>query len=122
LASERGRDLTPETLKLRWAAIRYLHRAAGCPVPTDDVAVSETLAGILRILAPKSPTTCDRALILAGFAGALSHLELAAIRVEQLEKTEHWLRLTLAPDQRFAGVSGVVPSPCGHTELCPRVH
>jgi hypothetical protein len=46
LASERGRGLTPETLKLRRAAIRYLHRAAGCPVPTDDVAVSETLAGI----------------------------------------------------------------------------
>ena len=38
LAGERGRELSPETLKLRRAAIRYLHRAAGCPVPTDDVA------------------------------------------------------------------------------------
>ena len=48
LAGERGRKLSPETLKLRRAAIRYLHRAAGCPVPTDDVCVSETIAGITR--------------------------------------------------------------------------
>ena len=34
LAGERGRKLSPETIKLRRAAIRYLHRAAGCPVPT----------------------------------------------------------------------------------------
>lgn len=48
LAGERLRGLTPETLKLRRAAIRYLHRAAGAPVPTDDACVSETLAGIQR--------------------------------------------------------------------------
>ena len=48
LAGERGRGLSPETLKLRRAAIRYLHRAAGCAVPTHDVCVSETLAGIQR--------------------------------------------------------------------------
>ena len=33
---------------LRRAAIRYLYRAASCPVPTDDVCGSETLAGIRR--------------------------------------------------------------------------
>ena len=53
LAGERGRNLSPETLKLRRAAIRYLHRAAGCPVPSDDVCVSETLAGIQRDAARK---------------------------------------------------------------------
>ena len=53
LAGERGRKLSPETLKLRRAAIRYLHRAAGCPVPTDDVCVSETMAGITRDAAHK---------------------------------------------------------------------
>ena len=54
LAGERGgKKLSPETLKLRRAAIRYLHRAAGCPVPTDDVCVSETLAGIQRDAARK---------------------------------------------------------------------
>ncbi len=112
--------LTPETLKLRRAAIRYLHRAAGCPVPTDDVAVSETLSGIHRQPRARAlprarrprrpPASCGRswrrslptcaasatgALLLVGFAGALRRSELAAIRVEHLEKTERGLRLTL---------------------------
>jgi hypothetical protein len=55
LAGEHGRKLSPETIKLRRAAIRYLHRTAGCPVPTDDVCVSETLAGIRREAAKKGP-------------------------------------------------------------------
>ena len=144
LAAERGRGLTPETLKLRRAAIRYLHRAAGCAVPTDDVAVSETLAGIRRqaarqgqtprkkvaatagilrqILAP-IPTDLrglrDCALILTGFAGALRRSELAAIRVEQLEKTERGLRLTLHQTKGSQTEAVIVPLPYGHTELCP---
>ena len=54
LAGGRDRKLSPETLNCvgrRFA--RYLHRAAGCPVPTDDVRVSETLAGIHREAARK---------------------------------------------------------------------
>ncbi len=144
LASERGRGLTPETLKLRRAAIRYLHRAAGCAVPTDDVAVSETLAGICRqaarqgfaprkkvaatagilrqILAPIPADLRglrDRAILLVGFAGALRRSELAAIRVEQLEKTERGLRLTLPQSKGSQTEAVVVPLPYGHTELCP---
>ncbi len=144
LASERGRGLTPETLKLRRAAIRYLHRAAGCAVPTDDVAVSETMAGISRQaarqgLAPRKKVAAtaailrqilapipddlrglrDRALLLTGFAGALRRSELAAIRVEQLEQTERGLRLTL-PQSKGAQTEAVtVPLPYGQTELCP---
>ena len=144
LASERGRGLTPETLKLRRAAIRYLHRAAGCPVPTDDVAVSETMAGISRhaarlgetprkkvaatasmlrqILAPIPDDLRglrDRALLLTGFAGALRRSELAMIRVEQLEKTERGLRLTLTQTKGSQTEAVTVPLPYGQTELCP---
>ncbi len=144
LAAERGRGLTPETLKLRRAAIRYLHRAAGCPVPTDDVAVSETLAGIRRQAAktgytPKKKVAAtagilrqilapipadlrgrrDRALLLVGFAGALRRSELAAIRVEQLEPTERGLRLTLPQSKGSQADAVIVPLPYGHTELCP---
>ena len=144
LASERGRGLTPETLKLRRAAIRYLHRAAGCAVPTDDVAVSETMAGISRqaarqgvvprkkvaatatilrqILAPIPDDLRglrDRALLLTGFAGALRRSELAAIRVEQLEKTERGLRLTLPQTKGSQTEAVTVPLPYGQTELCP---
>ncbi len=144
LAGERLRGLSPETLKLRRAAIRYLHRAAGCAVPTDDVAVSETLAGITRqaarlgqtpgkkvaatagilrqILAP-IPNDLrglrDRALLLTGFAGALRRSELAAIQVEQLEKTERGLRLTLPQSKGSQTAAVIVPLPYGQTELCP---
>jgi integrase len=144
LASERGRGLTPNTLKLRRAAIRYLHRAAGCAVPTDDVAVSDTLAGIRRqaarqgqtprkkvaatagilrqILAPIAGDLRglrDRALLLTGFAGALRRSELAAIRVEQLEKTERGMRLTLPQTKGSQADAVIVPLPYGQTELCP---
>lgn len=144
LASERGRGLTPVTLKLRRAAIRYLHRAAGCPVPTDDVAVSETLAGIrhhaarqgysprkkvaatdgiLRQILSPIPGDLrglrDRAVLLVGFAGALRRSELATIRVEQLEQTEHGLRLTLPQTKGSQAAAVMVPLPYGKTELCP---
>jgi site-specific recombinase XerC len=144
LASERGRGLTPETLKLRRAAIRHLHRAAGCAVPTDDVAVSETMAGISREAARQGQTPRkkvaatatilrqilaripddlrglrDRALLLTGFAGALRRSELATIRVEQLEKTERGLRLTLPQTKGAQTEAATVPLPYGQTDLCP---
>ncbi len=144
LAGERGRKLSPETIKLRRAAIRYLHRAAGCPVPTDDVCVSETLAGIRREAAKKGQVPRkkvaatvtvlrrllapipddlrglrDRAVLLVGFAGALRRSELAAIRFEQLEKTDRGIRLTLPQTKGEQADAVTVPLPYGDTELCP---
>lgn len=144
LAGERGRKLSPETLKLRRAAIRYLHRAAGCPVPTDDVCVSETMGGITRDAARKGEVPHkkvaatatvlrrllapipddlrglrDRALLLVGFAGALRRSELAAILFEHLEKTDRGLRLTLPQTKGEQAAAVTVPLPYGDTELCP---
>ena len=144
LAGERGRKLSPETLKLRRAAIRYLHRAAGCPVPTDDVCVSETMAGITRDaarkgLVPRKKVAAtvtilrrllapiggdarglrDRAILLVGFAGALRRSELAAIRFEHLEKTDRGIRLTLPHTKGEQTAAVTVPLPYGDTELCP---
>ena len=143
LAGERGGKLSPETLKLRRAAIRYLHRAAGCAVPTDDACVSETLAGIQRDAArgqlpPKKVAATanilrrllapiagdlrglrDRALLLVGFAGALRRSELAAIRLEHLEKTDRGIRLTLPHSKGDSAGAVTVPLPYGDTELCP---
>jgi integrase len=134
LAAERHRGLAPNTIDLRRAAIRYLHRAAGCPVPTDDACVSETVAGIRRhaagrgelpakkvaatatilhqILAPIPDDLRgrrDRAVILVGFAGALRGSELAPIRAEQLEKTERGLRLT--PPTKGSQTDAVIVPP-----------
>jgi integrase len=61
----------------------------------------------------------DRALLLTGFAGALRRSELAAIRVEHLEKTERGLRLTLPQTKGSQAEAVTVPLPYGHTELCP---
>ena len=144
LAGERVRKLSPETLKLRRAAIRYLHRAAGCPVPTDDVCVSETMAGITRdaarkgivprkkvaatasilrrLLAPVAGDLRglrDRAILLVGFAGALRRSELAAIRFEHLEKTDRGIRLSLPQTKGEQTDAVTVPLPYGDTELCP---
>ena len=144
LAGERSRRLLPETLKLRRAAIRYLHRAAGCPVPTDDACVSETLAGIRRDAAkqghaPRKKVAAtatvlrrllapipgdlrglrDRAVLLVGFAGALRRAELAAIRFEQLEQTDRGIRLVLTQTKGEQTDAVTVALPYGDTELCP---
>jgi len=145
LAGEARRGRKVATIGLRRAAIRYLHVLAGCPVPTGDAQVSETVAGIGRHAAERNqvpdrklaarlsvlrqmldpigddlPGLRDRALLLVGFAGALRRSELAGIRVEQLEACERGLRLALPRskgDRASAGV--VVPLPYGATRLCP---
>ena len=144
LAAERRRGLAPNTIDLRRAAIRYLHRAGGCAVPTGDVCVAETVAGIRRDAArkgqapeKKAAATAsivrqmlaqmpddlrglrDKALILVAFAGALRRSELVAIRVEQLEQTERGLRLTLPQSKGSQAAAVIVPLPYGETELCP---
>ena len=145
LAAERGRGLSVNTLTLRRAAIRYLHLAAGCPVPTAEAAVGETMAGITRhaaetgqipvrklaataailrqILQPIAADLAglrDRALLLLGFAGALRRAELAAIRVEHLEPCDRGLRLTLPQTKgERTGRSVIVAIPYGTTDLCP---
>ena len=144
LAAERHRGLAPNTIDLRRAAIRYLHRAAGCAVPTSDVCVAETVAGIRRDAArkgqvpeKKAAATAsiirqmlaeipddlrglrDKALILVAFAGALRRSELVSIRVERLEQTERGLRLTIPKSKGSQAAGVIVPLPYGETELCP---
>ena len=144
LADSHGRGLSANTIGLHRAAIRYLHRAAGCPVPTDDVCVSETIAGITRDAArkgivPRKKVAAtatilrrlmapiggdlrglrDRAILLVGFAGALRRSELAAIRFEHLEKTDRGIRLTLPQTKGDQTDAVTVPLPYGDTELCP---
>jgi integrase len=144
LAAARRSGLAPNTIDLRRAGIRYLHRLAQCPVPTDDTCVAETVAGIRRDAARKGELPAkkaaaservlrqilapipddlrglrDRALILTGFAGALRRSELAPIRVEHLEKTERGLRLTLPQTKGSQADAVTVPLPYGQTELCP---
>src|SRR4051812_1197418 len=89
------------TLGRRIALIKYAHKLAGHPAPTDDERVKATMRGIRRSIrtAPrkKSPATAerviamtpgartdmkglrDRALLLFGFAGAFRRSEIVAL-------------------------------------------
>ena len=118
----------PSTLGRRVSAIRYAHKLAGHPAPTDDERVKATMRGIRRSVgaAPrkKSPATAeqivamalaagndikgqrDRALLLIGFAGAFRRSELIALDVEDLEEGELGFKVTIRhskTDQEGAG-------------------
>jgi integrase len=95
-------------LRLRHAAIRYLHLLAGYSPPTAAAVVSTTLAGIkrahrrplnkktalvldrLRAAVATIPDTLpglrDRALLLVGFAAALRPSEIARLTVEHVTR------------------------------------
>ena len=117
LAHEAERQVRPSTIGRRVAAIRYAHKLAGLPLPTDDERVRATVRGIRRSLgaAPskKMPATAervigmaplagtrlsstrDRALLLIGFAGAFRRSELVALDLEDIEETAEGLRVTI---------------------------
>ena len=140
LAAGRDSDLAGNTLTLRASAIRFLHRAASLPSPTDTAEVAETMAGIRRdaptprkkraatlavlreLLAPIPADLRglrDRALLLAGFAGALRRSELAHIQVADLHRTDRGYELTLRRSKGAQTEAVLVPLPYGRTELCP---
>jgi integrase len=117
LAAEARTNLAVNTLRLRHAAIRYLHLLAGYPPPTAAAVVATTLAGIkrahrrplnkktalvldrLRAAVQTIPETLpgwrDRALLLVGFAAALRPSELAAVTFEQLARHADGIELFL---------------------------
>ena len=140
LAAERDRGRAGNTLRLRAAAIRFLHRAAGLPSPTDTAEVSETMAGIrkdapnpvkkraatltvLRELLAPIPNDLrglrDRALLLVGFAGALRRSELAGMTCADLQRTDRGYELSLPRSKGSQTAAVLVPLPYGRTELCP---
>jgi site-specific recombinase XerD len=145
LAHEAGRQVRPSTIGRRVAAIRYAHKLASLPLPTDDERVRATVRGIRRSLgaAPskKMPATAervigmaplagmrlsairDRALLLIGFAGAFRRSELVALNVEDLEETAEGIRITIRrskTDQEGHGHVIAIPRydrlPCGRSE------
>ena len=142
LAAEAGRGLAVNTLRLRHAALRYLHLLADYPPPTTSPLVSATFAGIRRahrrplrkktalVLEPLRATLQaipdtlpghrDRALILVGFAAALRPSELARLDIAALTRHDDGIALLLPwrkNDQEAHGAT--VWLPVGQTDLCP---
>ncbi|MET4512578.1 site-specific integrase [Bradyrhizobium sp. I1.7.5] len=130
------------TLGRRLAAIRYAHKLASLPTPTDAEAVKATLRGIrrsigaakvkkapavtsrIKAMAEACPATLigkrDRALLLLGFGGAFRRSELVALDVEHLEETAEGLRAFIAKsktDQEAQGVTIGIAR--GSSSACP---
>jgi len=144
LAAEADAGLKPATLGQRVAAIRWAHEAAGFESPTKAKLVTAALRGIRRKLgvAPnrKAPATVDRlaamvshadkatlkgkrdrALLLFGFASAMRRSELVALTVEDVEKDDGWLTVTLRrskTDQEGQGRE-IEVHPGSNPETCP---
>jgi integrase len=140
--AEARNDLAVNTLRLRHAAIRYLHLLAGHPPPTAAAVVSTTFAGIkrahrrplgkktalvverLRLAIAAIPDTLpgrrDRALLLVGFAAALRPSEIAGLVFDHLAHHADGIELFLPwrkNDQDARGTKLWLPQ--GRTELCP---
>jgi site-specific recombinase XerD len=129
LAAE-ARSSRASTLGRRVAAIRYAHKLAELPLPTDAEGVKATMRGIRRTLGSarvrKAPAVAakmlgmvatapdnlaglrDRALLLLGFAGAFRRSELVALDVANIQETATGLLVTIRhskTDQEGQGVT-----------------
>ena len=116
VAAEASRS-RPSTLGRRLAALRYAHKLAGLPLPTDSEAVKPTMRGIRRTcgsarvrkapavaakmlgMIAAAPTNLagmrDHALLLLGFAGAFRRSELVALDLADIAETEAGLRVII---------------------------
>jgi integrase len=117
IAWEAERGTKASTIGRRMASIRYAHKLAGLPIPTDDERVRATARGIRRTIGTattkKAPATNDkllamvaiqdrtmanlrdRALLLLGFSGAFRRSELVALDVADIVEAAEGLRVTI---------------------------
>ncbi len=120
----------PATINRRASAIRYAHKLAGLPAPTEHEIVRATVRGIRRSLgiAPRKKTAAttdkiiamaplasegmtalrDRALLLIGFAGALRRSELVAVDRNDIEEVPEGLRVTIRRSKTDQEAQGAV--------------
>jgi integrase len=142
--SSQADQLATSTLAHHLAAINKAHKAAGYGSPTQDsMLVAETFKGIKRThgtaAVQKAPILTedlrlmlraagkdtrgirDRALLLAGFAGAFRRSELVALDVSDLDFNSEGLLISLRrskTDQEGAGRKVAIPYG-SHEETCP---
>jgi site-specific recombinase XerD len=141
LAAEAEAGVRPSTLGRRVAAIRYAHKLASLPVPTDAEGVKATLRGIrrsvgaakvrkapalaerVRAMIAASPDTLagkrNRALILLGFAGAFRRSELVALDVADIEESGAGLRVTIRQSKTDQDGEGATIAIARGTVACP---
>lgn len=134
IVSEAENRRAASTLGRRLAAIRYAHKLAGEPDPTDDEGVRAAIQGarrkvgvaptqkaaatadVLAALLMRTPDTLtgkrDRALLALGFAGAFRRSELVALDVADLIEDPEGLRVRVRrskTDQEGRGLEKAIP-------------
>lgn len=134
LVAEAETGRAASTIGRRLAAIKYAHKLARQPDPTEDEAVRATMKGIRRKVgtAPdqKAAATADiltamlmrvpdtltgkrdKALLALGFAGAFRRSELVALDVADLREDPEGLRVLVRRskvDQEGAGFEKAIP-------------
>jgi site-specific recombinase XerD len=134
LTHEADAGRSASTIGRRCAAIRYAHKLAGEPDPTESEDVRATVKGIRRTIgtAPhqkaaataevlaamlmRTPDTLagkrDRALLGLGFAGAFRRSELVALNVSDLREDKDGLRVLVRrskTDQAGKGFEKAIP-------------
>jgi len=135
IVSEAEEGRAASTLGRRMAAIRYGHKLAKAPDPTDDEGVHAAMKGarrklkvaprqkaaatadILAALLMRTPDTLtgkrDRALLGLGFAGAFRRSELVALDVADLIEDPAGLRVRIRKgktDQEGRGAEIAIPA------------
>lgn len=130
--AETGRAAS--TIGRRCAAIRYAHRLAGLPDPTDDETVRAVMKGarrtvgvavtqkaaatadVVTAMLMRAPDTLtgkrDKALLALGFAGAFRRAELVALDVADLREDREGLRVMVRrskTDQEGQGFEKAIP-------------
>lgn len=134
LAACADRGLKASTISRKVSAIRFAHRAADLPSPTETAAVEATIRGIRREIGTavdqKAPATAtaiavmlsrvpatvqgirDRALLALGFAGAFRRSELVALHVGDIGFTDEGVDVRIRrskTDQEGAGHEISIP-------------
>lgn len=134
IVSEAEEGRAASTLGRRMAAIRYAHKLASLPDPTDDEGVRAAMKGarrkvgvaptqkaaatadILAAMLMRTPDTLtgkrDRALLALGFAGAFRRSELVALDVADLIEDPEGLRVMVRRskvDQEGRGLEKAIP-------------
>jgi site-specific recombinase XerD len=141
VAAEAGRGIKTSTLGRRVAGIRYTHRLAGLPSPTDDERVKAVVRGARRTfgVAPHKKAaatadkiiamtvgghggiagTRDRAVLLLGFALAARRSELVALDVADIQECPEGLRITIRKSKTDQEGVGAVIAVCKGSIACP---
>jgi site-specific recombinase XerD len=141
VAHEAGRGIACSTIGRRVAAIKYAHKLARHPTPTDDERVKSVVRGARRTLgvAPIKKTAAtadkilgmvvgggsglaakrDRALLLLGFALAARRSELVALDVGDIAECDEGLRVTIRRSKTDQEGAGAVIAVVRGSVACP---